>query len=80
MEQRLLAKLDSLRSANQLVDKVHDPSTLRRELGITDEQLERLRPQERARLGEELKGRLAGYGMLADQIPNLVRFLLQTGG
>ena len=80
IQQHMLTRLEHMHNRNELMDKARDPDALRRELGITENQLKQMAPADKAKLGEELKGRLAAYGMAADLLPNLVRYVLQTGG
>jgi hypothetical protein len=80
IQERALTRLDRLHSAGELAEKAHDPGVLRRELGLTEDQLKQMAPADRAKLGEELKGKLAAYGVAADLLPNIVNYVLHTGG
>jgi hypothetical protein len=75
IQQRMETKLRELASTNALVDEAHDPATLRRELGITEDQLKQMTPSDKARLGEELKGKLAAYGIAADLLPEIAQYV-----
>ena len=81
IQQRMMDKVDALFSAHQIEENAHDPDKLRTALGLTDDEVKALKPAERVRLADELKGKLAAYGIIADDVlPNIVAYVFHTAG
>jgi hypothetical protein len=73
IEKRMEARLEERIRSGKLADDAKDPAVLRRELGLTERDLEHLQPAEKLRLAENLKGRLLAFGIVADVAPGLAR-------
>jgi hypothetical protein len=81
IQQRMMDKVDAMFSAHQIEENAHDPDKLRTALGLTDDEVKALKPAERVRLADELKGKLAAYGIIADDVlPNIVAYVFHTAG
>jgi hypothetical protein len=78
MRQRMETRVQELYMSGRLSEEAKNPDVMRRELGITDEQLNRLELSERRRLADELKGKLLAYGIVADQLPSLVSAVFRS--
>lgn len=72
IQQRMFTRLETMRDAKELAEKAHDPDVLRSELGLTEKEVKDLKPAERVKLADELKGKLAAYGIAADLLPDIV--------
>lgn len=72
IEKRVHARIEERERAGLLARDSEDPNVMRKELGVSEEEMKRLNPEQRGRLAEELKGRLLAYGMAADIVPGLV--------
>jgi hypothetical protein len=70
--QRLMIDRVAERARSGLLsDDAKDPKVLRDALHISEDDLKRLQPADRARLAEELKGKLLAYGITADIVPGI---------
>jgi hypothetical protein len=76
----MFARLETMRDAKELVEKAQDPDVLRSELGLTEKEVKDLKPAERVKLADELKGKLAAYGIAADLLPDIVSYVFHTAG